>query len=154
VTLDILGDGPELADLRLRASGLGKAVRFHGFQPQASGARILAASDALILNSIWECGGAVVLEAMALGLPVIASDWGGPADYLDPTCGLLVHPEPRDDFVDRLAGAILRLAQNPDLSRRMGAAGAAKVRRDFDWQRKIDAIETIYRQAIAQAEPR
>ncbi len=149
VTLDILGDGPEMTALQERAKGMGSAIRLHGYQPQAFCAQVLAASDALILNSIRECGGAVVLEAMALGLPVIASDWGGPADYLDPSCGILVHPEPRDDFVDRLAAAILRLAADPALCLAMGTEGAAKVRREFDWQGKIDVIEGIYRDAIA-----
>jgi glycosyltransferase involved in cell wall biosynthesis len=151
VTLDILGDGPEMADLRQRAQGMADAVRFHGFQSQAVCARVLAGSDALILNSVCECGGAVVLEAMALGVPVIASDWGGPADYLDPGCGILVHPEPRGEFVDRLAAAIRRLAADPAVCLAMGAAGAAKVRREFDWQGKIDMIENIYRDAIALA---
>ena len=148
-TLDILGDGPDAPVLQRQAAALGASVRFHGFQPQAFCAEMLAASDALILNSIWECGGAVVLEAMALGLPVIASDWGGPADYLDASCGILVHPEPRADFVDRIAAAIQRLAGDPDLCLAMGAAGAAKVRTDFDWQGKIDRIEAIYQDVIA-----
>jgi glycosyltransferase involved in cell wall biosynthesis len=149
VTLDILGDGPEMSSLRQRAQEIGDAVHLHGYQPQAVCAEVLASADALILNSIRECGGAVVLEAMALGLPVIASDWGGPADYLDPTCGILVHPEPRSSFVERLAAAILRLADDPELCQRMGKDGAAKVRREFDWQGKIDMIEKVYRDAIA-----
>lgn len=150
-TLDILGDGQDARTLQDQAAALGANVRFHGFQPQAFCAEMLAASDALILNSIWECGGAVVLEAMALGLPVIASDWGGPADYLDPSCGILVHPEPRADFVDRIAAAIQRLAEDPDLCLAMGAAGAAKVRKEFDWQGKIDRIEAIYSDAVAKS---
>jgi glycosyltransferase involved in cell wall biosynthesis len=149
VTLDILGDGPERPALQKRAEAMPGAVRFHGFRPQAFCAQVLAGSDALILSSIRECGGAVVLEAMALGLPVIASDWGGPADYLDASCGILVHPEPRADFADRLAAAIRQLAQTPELCIAMGKAGAAKVKREFDWRGKIDRIETIYREAMA-----
>lgn len=99
-TLDLLGDGPERARLSAMVSELGltEAVRFHGFQPQSVCAGLLAEADALILNSVWECGGAVVPEAMSLGLPVIATDWGGPADYLDATCGILVSPVPRAGF--------------------------------------------------------
>ena len=43
---------------------------------------MLQGSTALLLPSIYECGGAVVLEAMACGIPAIATAWGGPADYL------------------------------------------------------------------------
>lgn len=149
-TLEILGDGPERPALEARAAELGLtgAVRFLGFRPQAECAAILQGADALILNSVWECGGAVVLEAMGLGLPVIGPDWGGPADYLDDSCGILVPPVPRAGFADRLATAIGRLAADPDLRRRMGAAGAARIRAEFDWQAKVDRMVEIYRSVL------
>ncbi len=150
VTLDILGDGPQRAALesQVQASGLGARVTFHGFLPQTAGARHFARADTLILPSLRECGGAVVLEAMAMGLAVIASDWGGPAEYLDPDCGLLVAPAPRAGFAERLAAAIDTLAADPARARAMGANGAAKARRLYDWQGKIDRIETLYRRAL------
>jgi len=146
VELDILGDGPERASLEARVAelGLGDAVHFLGFQSQAECAKRLENADALILNSVWECGGAVVLEAMAMKLPVIGPDWGGPADYVDESCGVLVSPEPRDDFADRLAAAILRLAGDPVLCQRMGEAGAEKIRTEFDWEKKVDRMLDIY----------
>lgn len=146
VTLDILGDGPERARLEALADRLGLAgrVTFHGFRPQADCVAVLRACDALILNSVWECGGAVVLEAMSLGLAVIASDWGGPADYLDADCGVLVAPSPRDSFAPRLAEAIARLAADPGLVRSMGAAGQARIAAAYDWERKVDRMLEIY----------
>lgn len=151
VTLDILGDGEQRAALeaRVAALGLGARVSFHGFLPQTACAGHLAAADALILPSLHECGGAVVLEAMAMGRAVIASDWGGPADYLDERCGILVPPAPRAGFADRLAAAIDRLAADPEGARAMGAAGAAKVRAEYDWQGKIDAIERLYADVLS-----
>ncbi|MBD3763417.1 MAG: glycosyltransferase family 4 protein [Rhodobacterales bacterium] len=149
--LDILGDGEARAALQAQAAPLGAAVRFHGFVPQAQAAAVLAQSHALILNSLWECGGAVVLEAMATGLPVIASAWGGPADYLDASCGILVDPAPAASFADRLAQAIARLAADPAAAAAMGAAGAARARAEFDWDRKIDRIEAVYARALRQA---
>ncbi len=100
--------------------GLNGAVRFHGFRPQAECAEILQRADALILNSLYECGGAVVLEAMSMGLPVIGPDWGGPADYLDETCGILVHPCPRETYAARIAEAIGELAADPERRVQMG----------------------------------
>lgn len=146
--LDILGDGPELHRLETRSHdlGLGDAVRFHGFLPQARCAEIMLRSDALILNSVRECGGAVVLEAMSLGLPVIAADWGGPADYIDQSCGLLISPTPRSSFADRLSRAMLQLARDPEMRRRMGEAGAQKVRAEFDWETKVDQMLQICEQ--------
>lgn len=146
VTLDILGDGVDRAALETQARhlNLDNAVQFLGFRPQAECAQRLADADALILNSVWECGGAVVLEAMSLGLPVIGPDWGGPADYLDDSCGILVHPAPRDDFADRLASAIETLARDPDLRARLGAAGQAKIHAEYDWEKKVDRMLEIY----------
>lgn len=143
---DILGDGPErtnLEDLTQKLE-LNDNVTFHGFLPQAACADILRQSDALILNSVRECGGAVVLEAMSMGLPVIIADWGGPADYVDPDCGILVAPVPKESFAERLAEAITRLEGNPKLRQKMGTAGAQKVRDQFDWEKKVDRILEIY----------
>jgi glycosyltransferase involved in cell wall biosynthesis len=153
LTLDVIGTGPEMDRLiALSAScGLSDCVTFHGFQWQAESARLMADCDALILNSLFESGGAVVLEAMSLGLAVIASDWGGPAEYLDPESGILVSPVPRDGFVARLAEAIEKLAVAPGLARRMGEAGSLRVRRDFSWDAKIDRMIEVYREVIAES---
>lgn len=147
VRLRILGDGPERARLEVAAEALGlrEVVFFLGFKAQSECVEILGEADALILNSLYECGGAVVLEAMSLGLPVIASDWGGPADYLDASCGVLVSPTPRADFPRRLADAILHLARNPEARLEMGRSGARKARERFDWDGKIDEILKVYR---------
>src|SRR6185369_10132004 len=68
VHLDLLGDGPERSALERLAARLGVAdsLTFHGFRPQAECAERLALCDALLLPSVYECGGAVVLEAMAM----------------------------------------------------------------------------------------
>jgi glycosyltransferase involved in cell wall biosynthesis len=155
VTIDVLGDGPERPRLEqwVKERSLEEAVRFHGYLPQAACAEVVAGADALILNSVRECGGAVVLEAMALGLPVIASDWGGPADYLDDSCGILVSPVPRATFAARLGAAILQLSQQPDLRRRMGEAGARKIVDQYDWEKKIDRMVSIYAEVASVQTP-
>jgi len=148
ITLDVLGDGPERGPLKVLMNELflRDAVRFHGFLPQVDCATILSKSDALILPSLRECGGAVILEAQAMGLAVIATDWGGPQDYVTDETGILVPPSPRADFVDRLSHAITHLARDPALTRRMGHAGARKMGAEYDWNTRIDQIEQIYAQ--------
>lgn len=155
VTLDVIGDGPERPALVSLAHELrlGDHVRFHGFVPQERCAAMIAQADALVLNSLCECGGAVVLEAMAMGLPVVASAWGGPLDYLDERSGILVDPSPRDSFPGRLADAFGTLAGDPDGRRRMGAEGQRIVRERFDWQAKIDQMIAYYHEALAAAKP-
>jgi glycosyltransferase involved in cell wall biosynthesis len=80
---------------------------FRRLVSQADCARKLTRSDALVLPSMYECGGSVVLEAMAMEVPVIATAWGGPADYLDPSCGILVEPYSKESFVDDLSLALI-----------------------------------------------
>jgi glycosyltransferase involved in cell wall biosynthesis len=124
-------------------------VVFHGFVPQSALPARLAAVDVLVLPSLYECGGAVVLEAMAMGLPVLATAWGGPADYLDPSCGILVPPAGRVELIAGLRDGMIELARSPARRRALGAAAWAKVRAEFDWQKKVDRILDIYREAIA-----
>jgi glycosyltransferase involved in cell wall biosynthesis len=97
-----------------------------------------------VLPSLFECGGAVVLEAMAMELPVIATAWGGPTDYLDENCGVLIAPHSRETLVDGFADAMRRLARSPELRNRMGLAGGRRARELFDWEKKIDQILQIY----------
>lgn len=145
-SLQILGSGPmrSVLEAQVAATGLGDSVAFAGWTSQPQCAAILAAADVFVLPSLYECGGAVVLEAMACGLPVIATHWGGPADYLDSTCGILVDPQSPQQFPIRLAEAMMRLGRDPTLRRTMGAAGRTRVEQHFDWQRKIDTILQVY----------
>jgi glycosyltransferase involved in cell wall biosynthesis len=154
-TLEILGDGPLRSELEAYAQGLGigERVIFHGMQPQARCSQVLSECDALVLPSLRECGGAVVLEAMACGLPVIATRWGGPADYLDERSGILVDPAGHDSFVAGLADAMRRIIASPELRTRLGEAGKRRVQEEFDWERKIDRMLDIYEQAAKPEAP-
>lgn len=149
ISLDIVGDGPIRAELERLATELSVTqwATFHGWKTQAEAGVMLRASAGLILPSLHECGGAVVLEAMACGRPVIAANWGGPADYLDPSCGILVDPTSREAFIAGLTDAMIRLANDPVLGDRMGAAGRAKVEREYDWDAKALQILELYRRA-------
>ncbi|MGA2887878.1 MAG: glycosyltransferase family 4 protein [Terracidiphilus sp.] len=149
--LEIIGAGPMLETWRSLASELGVKDRVHftGWLTQEECAARLRASVALVLPSLYECGGAVVLEAMAMGKPVIATNWGGPADYLDASCGILVEPQNHSILVAGFAEAMQKMIDFPALRKSMGAAGRERAVRDFDWQRKVDQVISIYR-ALAE----
>jgi len=152
MSLLIIGEGPEREklekiahkyDLLAKREEAGK-VTFKGWCAQDECAKHLGSSDALILPSLMECGGAVILEAMAMARPVIATDWGGPPDYLDETCGILVPPTSPGTFVEGLENAMSRLAQSRELREKMGKAGAEKIANLFDWDVKVNEMLELY----------
>jgi glycosyltransferase involved in cell wall biosynthesis len=163
ITLSIIGSGDERANLEQMARNLdilgeksdqqGK-VCFLGWMSQADCVEQLSRCDALVLPSMHECGGAVVLEAMAMEVPVIATAWGGPVDYLDSSCGILVEPSSKEAFVDDLTLALIRIATHPQDRRAMGKAGRLKVIRDFDWETKVDRMLEHYRSCMTSPENR
>ena len=106
-TLTVVGDGPERAPLEQYARKLGIAdrVSFRG-QLNREGVRdALWNAHALVLPSHHETFGVVLLEAMATGLPVVATASGGPEDIVTPTTGRLVPP----DDTEALADALLQM---------------------------------------------
>jgi glycosyltransferase involved in cell wall biosynthesis len=157
MSLSVIGDGEQRAALEAQArrhdalagaAGEAGRVHFAGWMTQAECAARLREADALVLPSLHECGGAVVLEAMAVGLPVIASAWGGPLDYLDAECGVLVPVESREGFVAGLADALARLAGDAALRERMGEVGRRRVAEEFDWEVKVDRMLGLYAEAM------
>ena len=150
--LTVIGDGGMRESWRQAAERLGVAdrVEFTGFLPQTECAPRLREALALVLPSIYECGGAVVLEAMASGIPVIATNWGGPADYLDQSCGFLVEPTSRQAMVEGFAAAMAKLIAEPQLRDKLGARGRERVEEHFDWAKKIDRILEIYGELLPE----
>jgi glycosyltransferase involved in cell wall biosynthesis len=93
-----------------KALGVDDRVHWLGWLPQPECAKHLQGATALLLPSIYECGGAVVLEAMACAVPVIALAWGGPAEYVDRTCGILISPSDSDSIIEGFTEAQSKLA--------------------------------------------
>ena len=144
--LDVVGDGPMLETWKSLAQELGVSqhVHFVGRETQPQYAGRLRQSVGLVLPSLYESGGAVVLEAMATAKPVIATRWGGPVDYLDSSCGILVDPQSYGALVMGFAEAMQKLIDHPELAKAMGEAGRKRAVREFDWQRRIDRMIGIY----------
>ena len=151
VTLEIVGDGPERPALEsvVRRAGLGDRVRFLGWLQPDQTAAAVRRSDVLVLPSLREAGGAVLLEAMATGRPVIASDWGGPADLVPAAAGILVPPASPGEFVAALASELAALAEDPDRRLAMGEAGRRHVEKHFDWDHLTGELLAAYELAAA-----
>ena len=143
-TLDVLGDGPLRDTWQSHATAIGANATFHGWKSQTDCAALLAGATALLLPSVYECGGAVVLESMAAAVPVIATAWGGPLDYLDPTCGYLIPPTSREALIIGFTGAMQTLAADPTLRAEMGKQARTRALAHFAWDHKITQIEALY----------
>jgi glycosyltransferase involved in cell wall biosynthesis len=158
--LDVIGQGPELESLEAAAAALGLTggddpiVRFLGWKDQPACAEVLHRSDLLVLPSLYESGGAVILEAMAAGVPSIATEWGGPCDYIDDgVTGVLVPPTSRSAMVDGFASAISSLARDPERRAAMGRAAVDQIRSEYVWDVKMDRMLEIYEAALAAPRP-
>jgi glycosyltransferase involved in cell wall biosynthesis len=137
----IAGDGPLRGALETEArrNGLGKVCRFLGVQDPIQ--PLYDAADVIVLPSLYEGMPNVVLEAMAMGRPVIATAVAGSVDLVDAgVTGLLVPP------ADALAlgRAILELATDPERREAMGAAARAVAERSHGIDRMVGSVEALY----------
>ena len=127
--------------------GLENHVRLLGTVPSAEVARRLRGSDVLMLPSLDEGLPKVLLEAMACGLPVVATDCGGVSEaFSDGVEGLLVPP--RDAAA--MAVALERLWRDPALRTRLGEAGRRTATSRFTLDRQLEELHAMYR-AVADA---
>jgi L-malate glycosyltransferase len=108
--------------------------------------RVMRALDVLLLPSWQEPFGRTLIEAMALGVPVIATNVGGPREIVRDGCeGLLLAPDQPGEW----ATAIRRLGEDEQLRTRMGTAGRRRVRDAFSTDAHGRAIEALYGRALA-----
>lgn len=137
--LTLVGDGEDRSHLEAMAAPYGDAVRFTGYLDQENVAAILRESDALVLPSFAEGVPVVLMEAMASGKPVVATQVGGVSELVeDGVSGFVVPPGDPES----LAGAIITLA-DPKIRTRMGAAGRAKVTTEFDIRHEAARIAAL-----------
>jgi glycosyltransferase involved in cell wall biosynthesis len=112
---------------------------------------MLSGTDVYVMPSLRECGGLALLEAMGCGLPIIATNWMGPAEYLDRDCAILVVPSSERDFVEGFRNAMTRLAGDGELRKKLGTNAQLKVRAGlYDWEKKADRVLEILHEAARQ----
>ena len=106
--LHIIGDGPQrpLLEVMVDRSGVRNSVEFHGWVPHVEVQEKLRSCDLMALPSIREFGGAVVAEAMALGLTPIVANYGGPSELVDDASGIRVSFTDKASLVEGMRRAI------------------------------------------------
>jgi glycosyltransferase involved in cell wall biosynthesis len=104
----------------------------------------LAACDVFAFPSIREFGGAVVLEAMALGLVPVVVDYGGPGELVTPSTGYTVPMGSRESIVRGFRERLGALAAEPGRIREMGVRGRERVMASFTWEAKALQVVEVY----------
>jgi glycosyltransferase involved in cell wall biosynthesis len=148
--LSLIGGGPEEARIRaaIAARGLQGRVELLGARPEQAVLEAMARADALVVSSFAEGLPVVLMEALAMELPVIAPAIAGIPE-------LVAHRETGLLFVagrwDELAERIAELASDPALRARLAAAGRARVLQEFDARRAAEPLARLFREAHAGA---
>jgi glycosyltransferase involved in cell wall biosynthesis len=141
--LTLLGDGEVRGDLEALAklTGIADRVTFAGFVDQPTIRQTLRDSDVFVLPSFAEGIPVSLMEAMAIGIPVIATYVGGvPELVVDGETGLVVHPsDPMS-----LADAIARYASDAELCRHVSRRGREKVEREFRIDDQVDRLAELF----------
>jgi glycosyltransferase involved in cell wall biosynthesis len=144
-----IGDGAQRSEYEAELSRLGLRERttLAGLVPPDRIPELLAGFDILAHTSQWEGLPRAVVQALLLRVPAVAFDIDGtPEVVLDGETGRLVKLGDTDGFVQ----ALLALAADAEVRKRMGAAGRAHCLERFDWRRMVDALEKLYHRLAAR----
>ena len=144
--VNVVGDGPSNRKWKRLAARLGlESVKWHGWVTRDESLRLMQSSHAFVITSLCDDTTTVVLEALSMGVPVIALNHTGFANVLTEECGIKIDIHSHRQVVRDLAAAIDRLYEDKPyrLSLELGAPKRAQ---DFTWDKKVQAIDSIYRQ--------
>lgn len=147
--LKIIGDGTERKNLEQISlnDNLTDRIFFLGNISRENVINEMNKSDIFLFPS-FEGGGMVVLEAMAAGLPIVCLDYGGPGEMVTDECGIKVKPLNPDQTIKDLSDALLKLANDPELRRKMGEAGRKRVEEFYTWEKKGEFIKKVYEEVL------
>ena len=147
IRVTIYGDGHMRASLQELAESVGVAdrVSFPGWLAHHDLPE-LRRYRGFVFPSLAEANGIVIQEAMMLGLPVLTLRWGGPAMLADENSAVLIDPSGEDAVIAALAKGMNRLAADPSLANRIGAAARARAETAFGWDSVAESWATHYAQ--------
>ena len=145
-TVTMVGAGPLRGDLEMLARARQAEIKFPGIVEQAKLPAVYGSADVFVLASFTEGHPKVLLEAMACGVPCVASDCAGNRSLItDGETGLLFDPRRPDELAERLR----RVLDDPALAARLGKAGRALVAERYDLgilvQREIELVRSVAR---------
>ena len=123
-------------------------MTFHGWRSKAEVADFYRAADIFVFPSYREPGGNVALEAMGYSLPLIVVDRGGPGSATSDACAIKLPVSTPEVLAGDIAAAIRKLATDPALRLKMGAAAHTHVEKTALWSAKLDRMDSIYAELL------
>jgi len=146
----IIGSGPEESRLRtiVARSHLESRVQLIPALPRDELLSKMASCDVFLFPSLRDGGGAVVIEAMSVGKPVVCLDTGGPGTNVTGECGIKIAPSSPEDAVHGLSLALERLHQDQELRLALGRAAKVRAEQVYHWDRLGDRLTGIYRHVL------
>lgn len=144
VHLTLVGSGPEEKRIKklIEQYQLNDKIDHIPFVPRDDVFKILESSDIYLFASLKEACNLSLLEAMAIGLPVICLNWTGMALSTDDRSAIRLKPTTPEQMPKDMAEAIIKLAQDKNLRELMGGAGRERVKAIFNWKAKVDVINS------------
>jgi glycosyltransferase involved in cell wall biosynthesis len=150
VVLDIVGDGSERAYLEqvAREEGISEQTKFHGWLQHADTMKILSQSHVLLFPSIREFGGAVVIEAMALGVVPVVVDYGGPGEIVEANSGFRLPLASSEATAREIEAVLAKLVASPDRWLELSNGSRNRIRQNLSWEAKARMSVSIYQHVL------
>jgi glycosyltransferase involved in cell wall biosynthesis len=147
----IIGDGPEKGKIKNNALSIIHRVEFKEGLSRNEVLKELEDADIFISTSLRDACNLSLLEAMAVGLPVICLNWSGMAVATDDSCAIRIPVTNPTQMPIDMAKAIQTLIDDLDLRRRMGEAGRERIRKVFNWEAKGEFMENLLKELDSSA---
>jgi alpha-maltose-1-phosphate synthase len=150
--VEIIGDGPERPALTALAERYraGSRLSFPGWIPHRELQRHLADFHVFAFPSVREFGGAVVLEAMALGLVPIVLDYGGPGELVSAATGVALPMGTREEIVRALRQTLEHVVAHPGELAPIALRARARALRGFTWAAKAEQVLEVYKWVLGR----
>jgi glycosyltransferase involved in cell wall biosynthesis len=156
MTLDIVGDGPQMPKLRetVARENLQHAVTLPGWVKHELVQDRLIDADILTFPSIREFGGGVALEAMAVGVVPVVTNYGGLGELVSNSTGFRIEMGTRTEIIGRLRETLEMLARHPERIDQKSDAAYQRAHRQFSWSAKAKQTLAIYDWALGLTKER
>jgi len=146
----IVGDGPEFKNLKRLSQKLDieYKVIFEEWLSREKLLEKMISCDVFLFASLRDGGGAVIVEAMSLGKPVVCFDLAGPGFHIDEKCGIKIKPENPEQAMREMADAIEKLYFDKNLRAQLGRGAKIKAEQEYNWDKLGERLLKIYNEAL------